>query len=95
MVNLETSIHENEGCHNEDEKIIYLHLKRFFSGARFTNRPFLESIQSKYKYGDRVYISGKVICFLVFHAKLFIIYDFSHANENGIIMFSPPSLIIC
>lgn len=60
MVNLETSIHENEGCHNEDEKIIYLHLKRFFSGARFTNRPFLESIQSKYKYGDRVYISGKV-----------------------------------
>lgn len=47
--------------HTPDEsKMIYLHLKKFFRGTRFTYRPFLNSIQSKYKEGDRVYVSGKV-----------------------------------
>lgn len=41
-------------------KMIYLHLKKFFRGTRFTYQPFLNSIQSKYKEGDRVYVSGKV-----------------------------------
>ncbi|ONK66319.1 uncharacterized protein A4U43_C06F6510 [Asparagus officinalis] len=41
-------------------KKIYLHLKKFFRGTRFTYQPFLSSLQSKYKEGDRVYVSGKV-----------------------------------
>ena len=41
-------------------KTIYLHLKKFFSGARFTFRPFLQSIQSNYKEGQIVCVSGKV-----------------------------------
>ncbi|KAK8916881.1 DEAD-box ATP-dependent RNA helicase 21 [Platanthera zijinensis] len=42
------------------KKNIYLHLKKFFSGARFTCQPFLRSLQSKCKVGSLVYVSGKV-----------------------------------
>ncbi|KAL3830796.1 hypothetical protein ACJIZ3_019598 [Penstemon smallii] len=42
------------------KRTIYLHLKKFFRGARFTCQPFLKSIQEKHREGDTVCISGKV-----------------------------------
>ncbi|KAJ0962808.1 hypothetical protein J5N97_027930 [Dioscorea zingiberensis] len=48
------------GGSKEEKKIIYLHLKKFFRGTRFTYQPFLRSIQSKYEEGDCVCVSGKV-----------------------------------
>ncbi|XP_020583637.1 ATP-dependent DNA helicase homolog RECG, chloroplastic isoform X2 [Phalaenopsis equestris] len=42
------------------KKNIYLHLKKFFSGVRFTRQPFLRSLQSKYELGARVCVCGKV-----------------------------------
>ncbi|XP_072959822.1 ATP-dependent DNA helicase homolog RECG1, chloroplastic/mitochondrial isoform X1 [Typha angustifolia] len=51
---------KNENFSIEEKKIIYLHLKKFFRGRRFTCQPFLRSIQSKYNEGDHVYVSGKV-----------------------------------
>ncbi|KAG1342717.1 putative ATP-dependent DNA helicase, chloroplastic [Cocos nucifera] len=50
---------KNDGCGTE-EKMVYLHLKKFFRGTRFTYLPFLKSIQSKYREGDHAYVSGKV-----------------------------------
>ncbi|XP_058724494.1 ATP-dependent DNA helicase homolog RECG, chloroplastic isoform X2 [Vicia villosa] len=44
----------------EEKKTIYLHLKRFFSGPRFTFKPFLNSIANKYHLGDIACVSGKV-----------------------------------
>ncbi|KAF3432192.1 hypothetical protein FNV43_RR26931 [Rhamnella rubrinervis] len=41
-------------------KTIYLHLKKFFRGTRFTFQPFLRSIQEKHKEGEIVCVSGKV-----------------------------------
>ncbi|CAH2045910.1 unnamed protein product [Thlaspi arvense] len=41
-------------------KTFFLHLKRFFRGARFTWQPFLYSIQEKHRPGDLVCVSGKV-----------------------------------
>jgi ATP-dependent DNA helicase RecG len=49
--------------HNAEDKAgksIFLHLKKFFRGTRFTWQPFLNSIQEKHKVGDLVCISGKV-----------------------------------
>lgn len=40
--------------------MVYLHLKKFFRGTRFTYQGFLKSIESKYREGDCVYVSGKV-----------------------------------
>lgn len=40
--------------------MIYLHLKKFFRGTRFTYSAFLNSLQSKYLEGDRLCVSGKV-----------------------------------
>ncbi|XP_057445443.1 ATP-dependent DNA helicase homolog RECG, chloroplastic isoform X2 [Lotus japonicus] len=42
------------------EKTIYLHLKKFFRGSRFTFKPFLSSIANKYREGDIACVSGKV-----------------------------------
>ncbi|XP_020229053.2 ATP-dependent DNA helicase homolog RECG, chloroplastic isoform X2 [Cajanus cajan] len=42
------------------EKTIYLHLKKFFRGSRFTFKPFLKSLEEKYQEGDIVCVSGKV-----------------------------------
>ncbi|KAL5726710.1 DNA helicase [Ranunculus cassubicifolius] len=42
------------------KKTIYLHLKKFFRGTRFTYSSFLKSIQSKHTEGDIVCVSGKV-----------------------------------
>nr|XP_018484339.1 PREDICTED: ATP-dependent DNA helicase homolog RECG, chloroplastic-like [Raphanus sativus] len=50
-------------CNADDDKVgktFYLHLKRFFRGARFTWQPFLNSIQEKHRPGDFVCVSGKV-----------------------------------
>ncbi|CAK8570363.1 unnamed protein product [Lathyrus sativus] len=44
----------------EEKKTIYLHLKRFFRGTRFTFTPFLNSIATKYHSGDIACVSGKV-----------------------------------
>ncbi|KAF6163533.1 hypothetical protein GIB67_002538 [Kingdonia uniflora] len=43
-----------------EKKMIYLHLKKFFRGTRFTNPYFLRSIESKNREGDAVCVSGKV-----------------------------------
>ncbi|KAF9592955.1 hypothetical protein IFM89_019259 [Coptis chinensis] len=51
---------KNDQYATEAKKKIYLHLKKFFRGARFTNTYFLKSIQSKHKEGDYVCVSGKV-----------------------------------
>ncbi|KAK6134147.1 hypothetical protein DH2020_032097 [Rehmannia glutinosa] len=45
---------------NRRKRSIYLHLKKFFRGTRFTYTPFLRSIQEKYTEGDIVCVSGKV-----------------------------------
>ncbi|PIN25982.1 DNA helicase [Handroanthus impetiginosus] len=45
---------------NRRKRTIYLHLKKFFRGARFTCTPFLRSIQEKHREGDIVCVSGKV-----------------------------------
>ncbi|KAH9794778.1 ATP-dependent DNA helicase [Citrus sinensis] len=42
------------------KKKIYLHLKKFFRGTRFTSIPFLKSIEGKHKVGEFVCVSGKV-----------------------------------
>lgn len=44
-----------------ETKSIYLHLKKFFRGTRFTNQHFLKCIQAKYREGDIVCVSGKVV----------------------------------
>lgn len=58
--NVETSECKDDGQSTEAKKTIYLHLKKFFRGTRFTNPYFLKSIQSKHKEGDYVCVSGKV-----------------------------------
>ncbi|KAK4484164.1 hypothetical protein RD792_011385 [Penstemon davidsonii] len=42
------------------KRTIYLHLKKYFRGARFTCQPFLKSIQEKHREGDTVCISGLI-----------------------------------
>ncbi|KDP38051.1 hypothetical protein JCGZ_04694 [Jatropha curcas] len=42
------------------KKTIYLHLKKFFRGMRFTSQPFLKILEDKHKLGDFVCVSGKV-----------------------------------
>lgn len=49
-----------------EEKTIYLHLKKFFRGARFASQPFLRSLEGKHKLGEFVCVSGKV-SFFFFH----------------------------
>lgn len=53
----EDTIDDTNCCRN---KTIYLHLKKFFRGTRFTFQPFLKSIQEKHKEGEIVCVSGKV-----------------------------------
>lgn len=42
------------------QKTVYLHLKKFFRGSRFTFKAFLKSLAEKYQEGDIVCVSGKV-----------------------------------
>lgn len=55
---LSSSAMSNSGA--EQKKRIHLHLKKFFSGTRFSSPYFLNCISSKHKEGDLVYVSGKV-----------------------------------
>ncbi|XP_010527779.1 PREDICTED: ATP-dependent DNA helicase homolog RECG, chloroplastic isoform X2 [Tarenaya hassleriana] len=50
----------NFDADNEEKRIIYLHLKKFFRGTRFVYQPFLKSLQEKHRPGDLVCVSGKV-----------------------------------
>lgn len=55
------------------EKTIYLHLKKFFRGSRFTFKGFLQSLAEKYQEGDIVCVSGKVSFFSAsFPSSLFL-----------------------
>ncbi|XP_047340996.1 ATP-dependent DNA helicase homolog RECG, chloroplastic [Impatiens glandulifera] len=42
------------------KRMVFLHLKKFFRGTRFTYLPFLKSLQGKHEVGDCVCVSGKV-----------------------------------
>ncbi|KAI4377493.1 hypothetical protein MLD38_015107 [Melastoma candidum] len=51
----------NDAEHNgKEKKLICLHLKKFFRGARFASHAFLRSLQEKHKTGEVVCVSGKV-----------------------------------
>lgn len=54
-----TSEHVVDETHHKSKRI-WLHLKKFFRGTRFTFQPFLKSLQQKQKEGDIVCVSGKV-----------------------------------
>lgn len=62
VTNEETSEINCDDCGTGERRTIYLHLKKFFRGTRFTCLPFLRSLESKHKEGDLVYVSGKVRC---------------------------------
>ncbi|XP_057970824.1 ATP-dependent DNA helicase homolog RECG, chloroplastic isoform X2 [Malania oleifera] len=49
-----------EDVDGQGKKRIYLHLKKFFRGTRFTSKPFLKCLQEKQKEGDNVIVCGKV-----------------------------------
>ncbi|KAF4364599.1 hypothetical protein F8388_015290 [Cannabis sativa] len=51
---------ETDGRDLKENKTIYLHLKKFFRGTRFTFKPFLQSLQGKHKEGEIVCVSGQV-----------------------------------
>ncbi|KAJ8769268.1 hypothetical protein K2173_002196 [Erythroxylum novogranatense] len=60
-------IEDNECQYTSDDKVngrekrfIYLHLKKFFRGTRFTSQPFLKCLEGKHKPGELVCVSGKV-----------------------------------
>lgn len=52
------SMSNNSG--SRERRTIYLHLKKYFRGTRFTYQAFLRSLESKHKEGDLVFVSGKV-----------------------------------
>ncbi|KAJ7522453.1 hypothetical protein O6H91_18G011400 [Diphasiastrum complanatum] len=53
---------ENDPLHRKEESqtTVFLHLKRFFRGSRFTNQWFLNKMASKYPEGVQAAVSGKV-----------------------------------
>ncbi|XP_021746795.1 ATP-dependent DNA helicase homolog RECG, chloroplastic-like isoform X2 [Chenopodium quinoa] len=51
---------EQDETKNEGKKSIYLHLKKFFRGPRFTSQGFLWCLKKKHREGDIVCVSGKV-----------------------------------
>ena len=54
------SKHMIDDNNTEGKKTIYLHLKKYFRGTRFTYLPFLKKVEAKHKSGDVVCVSGKV-----------------------------------
>ncbi|KAL0000198.1 hypothetical protein SO802_019800 [Lithocarpus litseifolius] len=52
--------HTADDVGSKEKKTIYLHLKKFFRGSRFTFQPFLKSLEAKHKEGEIVCVSGKV-----------------------------------
>uniref|UniRef100_A0A2P2LYI8 DNA 3'-5' helicase n=1 Tax=Rhizophora mucronata TaxID=61149 RepID=A0A2P2LYI8_RHIMU len=53
-------IRVGDNDYGREKRVIYLHLKRFFSGTRFTSQPFLRCLEEKHKPGELVCVSGKV-----------------------------------
>ncbi|XP_009783194.1 ATP-dependent DNA helicase homolog RECG, chloroplastic isoform X2 [Nicotiana sylvestris] len=51
---------ESDKADSGRKKTVFLHLKKFFRGTRFTYLPFLKSLEEKQKVGDIVCVSGKV-----------------------------------
>ncbi|CAI9095975.1 OLC1v1032026C1 [Oldenlandia corymbosa var. corymbosa] len=49
-----------DGTEESRTRTMYIHLKKFFRGARFTFLPFLKSLESKHQEGEIVCVSGKV-----------------------------------
>lgn len=58
--NQSTSEYTVDNIDSKGKKTIYLHLKKFFRGTRFTFQPFLKSLEGKHKEGETVCVSGKV-----------------------------------
>lgn len=56
---------------NGRTRTIYLHLKKFFRGTRFTFQPFLRSLEGKHKEGDIVCVSGKVSLWIISFVEIF------------------------
>jgi hypothetical protein len=74
--NQSTSEHTVDDIDSKGKKKIYLHLKKFFRGTRFTFQPFLKSLEQKHKEGEIVCVSGKV-SFLELLALFFDVVDWS------------------
>lgn len=51
--------HSDESS-SQQGKTVFLHLKKFFRGARFTNPWFLNKIAAKYPVNAPVAVGGKV-----------------------------------
>jgi ATP-dependent DNA helicase RecG len=56
----ELSSSVKSGNSQEEQDTIHLHLKKFFSGTRFSSQYFLNCMSAKHREGDLVYVSGKV-----------------------------------
>ena len=56
----EVIVHGEVGINVGGKKMIYLHLKKFFRGTRFTSQGFLRCLEKKHEEGDFVCVSGKV-----------------------------------
>lgn len=65
--NESTSALTTNDINRKGKKTIYLHLKKFFRGTRFTFQPFLKSLEGKHKEGEIVCVSGKVSFFGVLY----------------------------
>ncbi|KAG2709566.1 hypothetical protein I3760_05G245800 [Carya illinoinensis] len=57
--NVEDTINDING---KGKKTIFLHLKKYFRGTRFTFQPFLKSIEAKHK-------EGEIVCVRTMHTK--------------------------
>ncbi|CAM8883886.1 unnamed protein product [Rhodiola kirilowii] len=60
VADTESTSEDTAASSSENKRSIYLHLKKFFRGARFTNYGFLRCLEGKHKEGDIVCVSGKV-----------------------------------
>ncbi|PUZ77313.1 hypothetical protein GQ55_1G360800 [Panicum hallii var. hallii] len=60
IVETELSSSVKSSHSDAEQKTIHLHLKKFFSGTRFSSQYFLNCMSAKHKEGDLVYVSGKV-----------------------------------
>jgi hypothetical protein len=78
--NQSTSEHTVDDIDSKGKKTIYLHLKKFFHGTRFTFQPFLKSLEEKHKEGEIVCVSGKV-SFLELLTFFFLISNFKFINK--------------
>lgn len=65
---------ENLSYNADDKggKTFFLHLKKFFRGARFTWQPFLNRIQEQHRPGDLVCVSGKVSPLVPLNLSLYV-----------------------